>query len=898
MDSTLLDLQQIFEYELKRKLSERARKSSGEMNILLQGFKFFDINYTGIISKEQWIKGILRTGLTGFPENDLDSLFILYDKNNTGKIDYKNFCAFLYGREPLNPLTNNSQYRKIEQIDNNKISEDNMQDMTMNINQNNQQNEFKNNQRIIQNRNYVKENNNSYNNIINDKNFNNNLQYNINNHERRQVKSPNNNYFNNNQNDNFGYNIQTPINNHEYQENSNFRRSQKKINSFSTTFNRIFQNESNPIDNRKSNNYNLSESAINSIISSIRNNININNGIKLFTFIKNLKSREQNNSYISINDLYNIFQDMRINIPYDELQILFNFANKNENDIISTEQLINIIKGKLNEQRKLYIEQIFSKIDKEQTNKISINLLKNMFNSKKHPEVINGTKSEEEVFEQFCLSLDLFCELYNIPQNGEINYENFIDYYSYISASIPDEVYFEDMINGVWSDNNNKNNIIINNYKKCYKDENNKNNINNVLMGISPNERNNNQNCGINNFNNNYNYNNKYNNNMNQIEYNNERRIKNTMSSPYIFDNNETNNNSYNASNQRNSYNNINNNNMNNNGQSSYMTFSNNKNSYNKSKITVPRGINNFQNKNKRRYNPILDEYYPEIETSNKINDNNNINNKNMNNKPDNIYQRNQIQTNNNIINNNGNDMNNYNDKKNPIIELRNIIISRGLKTIFTFQRMLTIYDRNNSGLISLNDFMNIFQVYNLNFSESEIKNIFNIYNQDNSGAIKYSFLINDLIGEMSEKRILIVQKVFEIFNKDEKGEVSLKEIKQRFNPRNHPDVLNNKKDSNEVYGEFLDMLEIYREYIYNLKGGFVVSINYEDFKKFYTEISMSIKDDNVFESMMFNCWNLNNSNNNGYNRNNNGNYNNNGYDRNIRARTGQQIMNMKNRIF
>ena len=48
----------------------------------------------------------------------------------------------------------------------------------------------------------------------------------------------------------------------------------------------------------------------------------------------------------------------------------------------------------------------------------------------------------------------------------------------------------------------------------------------------------------------------------------------------------------------------------------------------------------------------------------------------------------------------------------------------------------------------------------------------------------------------------------------------------------------------------------------------------------------------------MFNCWNINNNNNNGYNRNNIGNYNNNAYDRNIRARTGQQIMNMKNRGF
>ena len=404
MDSSLQDLQQIFEYELKRKLSERARKASGEMSILLNGFKFFDINYTGIITKAQWIKGILRTGLTGFPENDLDSLFILYDKNNTGQIDYKNFCSFLYGREPLNPLTNNSQNIKAEQNDN-KTSENNLQNINnaniTNMNSNNQLNEFNNNEnsynnnrQFIQKRNYNEENNSNYkNNTIKNKNFNNNNQYNINNNERRQMNSQNN-YFNNNQNDNFGYNIQTPINNYEYQENGNFRRSQKKINSFSTTFNNIFQQETNQINNKKSNKYNLSESAINSIITSIRNNININNGIKLFTFIKNLKTRELNNSYISINDLYNIFQDMRINIPYDELKILFNYANKNDSDIISTEQLINIIKGNLEEPRRLYIVQIFSKIDKEQTKKVSIELLKNMFNAKKHPEVINGTKSD------------------------------------------------------------------------------------------------------------------------------------------------------------------------------------------------------------------------------------------------------------------------------------------------------------------------------------------------------------------------------------------------------------------------------------------------------------------------------------------------------------------------
>ena len=148
----------------------------------------------------------------------------------------------------------------------------------------------------------------------------------------------------------------------------------------------------------------------------------------------------------------------------------------------------------------------------------------------------------------------------------------------------------------------------------------------------------------------------------------------------------------------------------------------------------------------------------------------------------------------------------------------------------------------------------------------------------------------------MSEKRISLISNVFNNFNKNEIGEVSLKEIKQRFNPTNHPDVINRRKDPNEVYGEFLDILEIYREYVNNLKGGFINSINFDDFKQFYGEISMSIKDDNAFENMMKNCWNIGGISG-GNNRNNNGN-NNNEYNRNIRARTGQQIMNMKNRGF
>ena len=917
MDSSLQDLQLIFEYELKRKLSERAKTSSGEMRVLLNGFKFFDINYTGIITKSQWIQGILRTGLTGFSENDLDSLFTLYDKNNTEKIDYKNFCSFIYGREPLNPLTDNSQSLQIDQNninenDNYKTNyEKNNQEIDMNVNVNNQNNfsNTPNNQR----RNY--NNRNNYNdNIIGETPFNNNNQYNNNiiNNQRRQISSPNN-YFNNNQNDNFGYNMRTPINKDEYQENTNFRKSQRKINSYNSTYNDIFQQESNQTTSTNSNNCNISENAINSIIMSIRNNININNGIKLFMFIKRLKIKESNNLQISINDLYNIFQEMRINIPYDELKIIFNYANKNDSDIISTDQLISIIKGNLDEQRKLYIDEIFSNIDSEQTKKISIELLKNTFNAKRHPEVINGTKSQEEILEQFCYSLDLYCDINSIPKNGELSYENFVDYYSCISASIPDEVYFEDMINGVWSDikiktnnqnqninyNNNNNNINANNMVKNINNNNKYNtyesnkynyNINSILMGISSNERINNFQKNELNSKNNYN-NNKFNDNNNQPNYNVERKIKNSMSSPYIYDNNANNKNI--QSNNNNNYRNSNNNN----DQSPFIDYSKNRRAYNKVQ-NPPRGMDNYQNKNKIRYNPILDEYYPETKNSNDCNYNNNIN---SNNHPKIIYQRNPTENSNyiNTIPNVTTDINNTKAKNsNQINNLRNILISRGHKTIFTFQRMLTKYDRSNSGVISLEDFENIFQVYSFNFSDSDIQNIFNLYQQNKPGSINYSPLIDDLVGQMNEKRISVVQKVFNNFNKNENGEVSLKEIKQRFNPRGHPDALNRKKDHNEVFGEFLDILEIYREYIYNIKGRIITNFNLDDFKQFYAEISMSIKDDTAFENMMIYCWNMKNDDS-GLNMGNNNNYNNNyGYDRNIRARTGQQIMNMNNRRF
>ena len=68
------NLKSVFEYELHRKLSLKAKSINSEMNLLINSFKFYDIDEIGVITKENWSKVFVRVGLTGFSENNFNEL--------------------------------------------------------------------------------------------------------------------------------------------------------------------------------------------------------------------------------------------------------------------------------------------------------------------------------------------------------------------------------------------------------------------------------------------------------------------------------------------------------------------------------------------------------------------------------------------------------------------------------------------------------------------------------------------------------------------------------------------------------------------------------------------------------------------------------------------------------
>ena len=120
----------LFEKELKNKLALKSSGHKSEEMVLLQAFKYFDLDNSGMCSIEEFIKSIMKIGITGFNENDIRELFKVYDIDQSGELDYKEFVGILYSNNSMkhqnkNPTQNpNENKNKIETPSNKEIQGD------------------------------------------------------------------------------------------------------------------------------------------------------------------------------------------------------------------------------------------------------------------------------------------------------------------------------------------------------------------------------------------------------------------------------------------------------------------------------------------------------------------------------------------------------------------------------------------------------------------------------------------------------------------------------------------------------------------------------------------------------------------------------------------------------
>ena len=760
----ILELKGIFEYELKRKLAQRSRSPIEELRKLISALKFYDFSNSMVLDKDQFIRGVLRTGLCGFNISDLAKVFDLYDPNKTGYINYLNFSRYLYGKEELIPIAGNKEIDDTNaksDIDKSKFVPPGLYERNIDLND-------------IENNSDIK------------------------------INKANLNEINNNNID--LQNKPKRVNYHMTKSQSQIIPQTKK--DFQIEKEIPKEKENNDINQQETKNINYFKNLVNIL----RSKINTNNGITYYSFAHHLKSNEDKSTKTtSLETLISTLELLQININTDDVINFFACLDYEQTGKVLTEEILRIILGEISENRKIAIITKFSEMDKDKTGYLPIKFLKNVFNAKFHPDCFLKQKPENEVFDEFMFTFEVFCFLKNISPEKNISYRDFVEYYTPISSSIQDDNYFNDILLGSWNIDEEKHNKKITNEI----------NMNNPNANQLNNEISNNNMINQNNQNNNI-----------QIEQRNNFQISQNQNpnANQIF-----------------------------------------KNSY----YTPP--FSPDKKLGKIRYNPITNEFTtsPKYQQRN-INLNPNIDTIN-----NNAFYN---------IKNNNNNVNTINTQELPSIKkLRNLLANRGMKSIFIIQRMLYIYDKNQSGEIPFEKLCDIFEIYNINIAREEIFEFFEFLDKEHKGLIKYNDLIMILINNVNENRIILIQNLFDKIRKG-KEYILLNDIKKYFNPDKYPDVLEQKKTSDEIAFDFIDSLEIFKEYNINLKNESIINgiMAYNDFENYFKEISLSIIDDKIFNYIINFCWEVDDRLNNYENKN--------GYQNdNIRIRTGQQIINNKN---
>jgi Ca2+-binding EF-hand superfamily protein len=155
------------------------------------------------------------------------------------------------------------------------------------------------------------------------------------------------------------------------------------------------------------------------------------------------------NRQLDPNEFLYGMRDFGTGFTDDEIKKMFGYFDKDGDGSVDFDEFIFTIRGQLNAFRLALVNQAFDKIDKDHSGTLTIDDLKGVYNAKKAPDVISGKKTEDQVLNEFLHTFTLVYHYHEIDHD-KVTRNEFVEYYSFVSASVDNDQYFELMMNNAW----------------------------------------------------------------------------------------------------------------------------------------------------------------------------------------------------------------------------------------------------------------------------------------------------------------------------------------------------------------------------------------------------------------------------------------------------------------
>lgn len=144
-------------------------------------------------------------------------------------------------------------------------------------------------------------------------------------------------------------------------------------------------------------------------------------------------------------------KDFGLGFNDSEISTLFSYFDFDHSGALEYDEFIRAIRGPMNPARKRVVVLCFKKLDKDNNGWVDINDVRGAYNAKKHPDVIAGKKTEDQILQEFLQTFEIAHSIRNSDApNYVVTKEEFEEYYNNISASVDNDSEFELILTNAW----------------------------------------------------------------------------------------------------------------------------------------------------------------------------------------------------------------------------------------------------------------------------------------------------------------------------------------------------------------------------------------------------------------------------------------------------------------